>query len=203
MVGIEAATLAMAKSAGIDVPNFKVQTLGESAALLLERFDMTAEGGRQHVLSMKTLLDVEQYYYLGYSDMAEVLRQVSDHPEKDLPALYRQTVFNALIANTDDHLKNFAMLRGDDGWQLTPAYDLLPDVANNREHVLHFGVSGNKANKEALQKLGKSFGLSPQKTRRIIDQVMQAVSHFPEQCATYHVADEEVTSLMSRFLKYS
>jgi serine/threonine-protein kinase HipA len=139
VVRLEAASLAVAHAAGISIPEFRLEELGERTALLVRRFDATTEGGRNHVVSMQTLLGAQHFYHLGYADMADILRKISDVPREDLHQLYRQAVFNAMLGNTDDHLKNFAMLRGEQGWRLTPAFDLLPDVNDNRENVQHFG----------------------------------------------------------------
>lgn len=198
MVALEAATLATARDAGIEVPEFYVQRLGERSALMVERFDVTQRGGRNHLLSMQTLLGAGSYYFLGYGEMADVVRRLSDRPGKDLRALFRQAVFNALIGNTDDHLKNFAMLHGAEGWQLTPAYDLLPDVGDNREHVLHFGSVGTVPSMDSLQSLGRVFGISPKKTRSIIDEVRQAVAGFPAQCANFAVPDSDQKVMSGR-----
>ncbi len=54
MVRVEAATLATARDAGIEVPEFSVLELGSRAALLVKRFDVTVNGGRNHIVSMKT-----------------------------------------------------------------------------------------------------------------------------------------------------
>lgn len=39
---------------------------------------------------------------------------------------------------SDDHLRNFRLLHGEDGWRLAPAFDLLPDVGRLREHSMDF-----------------------------------------------------------------
>ena len=42
-------------------------------------------------------------------------------------ALFRRIVFNILISNTDDHLRNHGFVfDSPGGWQLAPAYDLNP-----------------------------------------------------------------------------
>jgi serine/threonine-protein kinase HipA len=42
-------------------------------------------------------------------------------------SLYRRMVFNVLISNVDDHLRNYGFLwLGRTGWSLSPAYDLNP-----------------------------------------------------------------------------
>jgi serine/threonine-protein kinase HipA len=71
-------------------------------------------------------------------------------------------VFNALIGNTDDHLKNFAMLHGSNGFFLSPAYDLLPDTAQRREHVLHFDAGHLFPGFEHLVNIGKKAGSKKQ-----------------------------------------
>ncbi len=196
MVRVEAASMATAREAGIAVPEFRVEDLGERAALLVRRFDVTGEGGRNHVVSMQTLLGAQHFYHLGYADMADIVRRISNAPGRDLHQIYRQAVFNAMLGNTDDHLKNFAMLHGENGWEVTPAFDLLPDINDNREHVLHFGYTGTRPSMAALYDLGRNFGLSKQETSRAIDEVLAAVEQFPDQCARFGVpeVDREVLS---------
>ena len=176
MVRVEAACLALAADAGLCVPEFRVEAVGHRAALLVRRFDESPEGGRYHVLSLKTLTGAEGYYQLGYADLADCLRRVSSRPETDIPALYRQMVFNAVLGNTDDHLKNFAMRREPSGWRLTPAFDLLPDIPQCGEHCLHFGAAGHRPNADAVQAMAGAFGLSRQRARQIAAEVTAAVA---------------------------
>jgi serine/threonine-protein kinase HipA len=130
--------------------------------------------------------------------MADIVRRLSDVLGKDLRGLFRQCVFNALIGNTDDHLKNFAMMRSEQGWHLTQAFDLLPDVNNNREHVLHFGTAGTTPSLDNLPPIGKLFGLSANATQAIIDEVHSAVKGFPAQCEAYAVPTQDAETLFSR-----
>ncbi len=162
---------------------------------MLRRFDQTETGGRNHLLSMQSLLSAEGYYTAGYAQVADIVRRISDKPEHDLPAFYRQAVFNAVLGNTDDHLKNFAMLHGIDGWRLTPAFDLLPDVAGQREHVLHFGRPGLPPTREILQGLAGSFGLSARKADVIRRQVVDAVMAWRTRFAAYDVTGENIERL--------
>ena len=198
MVRIEAATLATARLAGIEVADFQVVELGGRSALLVKRFDVTPEGSRNHIISMKSLLAAGNYYFLGYADMADAVRIVSDRPRHDLEMLYRQAAFNALIANTDDHLKNFSMMRDRQGWRLTLAYDLMPDTANNREHVLHFGTVGNTPSLTGLDLLGRQFGLSGCAVKNIMAEVREAVGRFPYICDEYGVPAREADTLVAR-----
>jgi serine/threonine-protein kinase HipA len=73
--------------------------------------------------------------------------------------LFRQMVFNVLIGNTDDHLKNFCMMHDDEGWRLSPAFDLAPNIGFNLEHVLRIGMSNKQPDLETLLTEAKYFGI--------------------------------------------
>jgi serine/threonine-protein kinase HipA len=72
------------------------------------RFDVLAVG-RRHMISFQTLLQAQGYYQLRYQDLLGIIRKYSNDPAVDSERLYRQMVFNAVVGNTDDHLKNFWM----------------------------------------------------------------------------------------------
>lgn len=191
MVRVEGACLALATAAGLQVPTFEVATFGHHAALLITRFDVFGTHGRRHMLSMQTLLGAEHWYQLGYGDLADLLRQVSARREQDVPALYRQAVFNVLIGNTDDHLKNFAMQPADTGWRLTPAYDLTPDEPPRGEPVLHFGPAGHRPDAQALAELARAFGLSSQASRWMCGQVADAIGDWCRCFNDYGISETD------------
>ena len=55
---------------------------------------------------------------------------VRDHTEE----LWRRMAFNVLVGNADDHPRNHGFLCAQDGWKLSPAYDIAPNTPNG-EHV--------------------------------------------------------------------
>lgn len=179
MVPIEAATLALALAAGITVPDFRIETCGKHQVLLVKRFDTTPHNGRRHMISFQTLLQAEGYNTLGYTDLFTALRKITAKPRTDIPALFRQMVFNALIGNTEDHLKNFCLLHDDEGYRLSPAYDLLPDTADRREHVLHFDPDFIYPGRKQLIKIGKRDRVpSPEAA---VDEIEAVVSGWEDE----------------------
>lgn len=193
VVLIEAATLALAKDAGLNAPDFKIQAVGMRAVLLVLRFDVTAAGGRNHMLSFQSLLEAQGYYSLGYPDLFEALKKYSSQPEIDVRALYRQMVFNAAIGNTDDHLKNFTLLHGDTGYCLSPVYDLLPDTAERREHVLYFENSYLAPDRAVLLRLAKRLGIG--KPGGLIDEVRQSVAEWRTKFKEYGIEADIIKQL--------
>ena len=170
-VRTEEAVARLARRCGLPVPLTRVADLGTRRAFLVERFDITAQDGRHHQVSLQTLLGAEGFYQAGYEDLARVLRRYGARPAADLALLYRQMVFNAMMGNTDDHLKNFALhWRADEGFRLTPPFDLLPDMDGRREHTLRFGSDGLLPSRGGLLALGRVFGVQ-REALRIVREV--------------------------------
>jgi serine/threonine-protein kinase HipA len=200
MVGLEAASLALAQQAGLDTPDFRIVDLASPRraaqskqarrALLVRRFDRVSDGGRLHMLSFRTLLQASGYYVLGYADLVSALRRHGAEPETDVPRLFRQMVLNALLGNTDDHLKNFWMLHTPRGWVLSPAFDLLPDTGGLREHVLLFDQSPNAPKPAALAALGRTWGVAG--AAAICEQVTTAMRAFAQIAAHYQVPPTDI-----------
>jgi len=192
---IEAGTLCLAVNAGLNVPGFSIRKAGNRSVLLVERFDMTPSCGRNHMISMQTLLGADGYYNMSYSDMFVIINKFSSKPRKDTDALFRQMVFNAAISNTDDHLKNFAMLYTESGFGLSPAYDLVPDIYHNREHRLSFpqGAGTLPPGRKLLERIGNVYKVS--NPGRIMDDIYQSVSRWQEVFEEYHVPEKDILRL--------
>jgi serine/threonine-protein kinase HipA len=178
MIPVEAATLRLADEAGLAVPQSTMLRVGSRNVLLVKRFDVTKTAGRRHMISLQTLLGAEGYYNFSYLDLFDVLRRYSDQPAIDIPLLFRQMTFNAVIGNTDDHLKNFTVLHDDRGFHLSPAYDLMPDVAGSREHVLRFENDFTTPNRKTLLRIADRLGVS--KPNEIIEGVVDSVSRWKD-----------------------
>jgi serine/threonine-protein kinase HipA len=192
VVGLEATSLELARMAGLEVPDFRLESLaGGRRALLVKRFDLAPEGGRRHMISLRALLQAAGYYVLRYSDLIATLRRHGSQPEIDVPRLYRQMVFNALLGNTDDHLKNFWMLHDRRGYVLSPAFDLLPDIGGRREHVLLFDLTPNPPGPDGLAALGRRWGVAG--AAGICREVQDAVARFGAIAEQYSVPEEACT----------
>ncbi len=61
----------------------------------------------------------------NYVDVAFQMHAWSADPKADKRELFRRLLFNVLVQNTDDHLRNLGFLsRGNDKWGLSPAFDV-------------------------------------------------------------------------------
>ena len=179
VVRIELATMNLAAKAGLDVPELRLVECGNKPVLLVRRFDITPQG-RLHMVSLQTLLKVSGYYLSRYADILNVICKIGADPKADSERLFRQMVFNAVVHNTDDHLKNFWMVCDiDKGWRLSQAFDLVPDIGQRGEHVLFFDLDPVYPGRVNLEKLGRLWGISGAKA--IVEQVFTAVSGWKEE----------------------
>jgi serine/threonine-protein kinase HipA len=177
VVGLEASCLVLARRAGLEVPESRLQTIGARRVLLVKRFDVSAQGGRHHMVSLRTLCKERPGIYIHrYSDLAQVLRKHSASPVDDLAALYRLMVFNAAIGNVDDHLKNFWMLARPDGLRFAPACVLVPDITGRGEHTLAFQQGFACPTRAEIIALAAQWGVA--RAARIIAEVTRATASF-------------------------
>jgi serine/threonine-protein kinase HipA len=197
VVSLEASSMELARRAGIETADTRLFPLGTTKkCLLVKRFDINAAGGRNHLASMQSLLKADGYYSAGYRELTEVIKHISSQPGHDLRKLYRQMVFNTMIGNTDDHLKNFIMLHDDTGWRLSPAFDLIPNIGFNQEHVLRIGLDTRPPDAETLLGEARHFGIKRrQQAMEVIEEIHGAVSQWPQVFSECHVPEEDAESM--------
>ena len=176
VVGLEGACMKLAEKAGLDVAETDSMKFPNGNVLLVKRFDVNPAGGRNHMISLRTLCkESAGNYALRYKDLLDKVAVHSCQPEIDVPALFRQMVFNAVVGNTDDHLKNFAMIRDEQGYKLSKAFDLVPDILEKKEHTLFFNLNPY-TNGPELVEVGKSWNVSSAKN--IVLEVCDASKDF-------------------------
>ncbi|HYJ81840.1 MAG TPA: HipA domain-containing protein [Allosphingosinicella sp.] len=149
---VELATMRLAGDCGLDVPPLRFQRVLERDIYLIERFDRRpTDGGLRRLpfASGLTLLgahesEVGRY---SYADLAAALRIYGTKPRADLKELFKRMVFNILVTNDDDHLRNHGFLHDGAGWRLSALYDVVPkpQVSLERRLVLGVGPEGRLA----------------------------------------------------------
>jgi serine/threonine-protein kinase HipA len=172
----EAVALTLAAAAGIAVPAFRLELVAKKAVLLLRRFDRQ-ESARIPFMSAMTALAADDGEARSYLELAEVLRREGSSAKEDLRELWRRMLFNVLISNTDDHLRNHAFLHDGSGWRLAPAYDLnpMPTDIRPRIHALALNENDQTGSVETVLEVAPMFGLSQTEARGLQKQVVAAV----------------------------
>ena len=199
---VEFATLELARRCGLDVTQARLEPVGKSDVLMLQRFDRayTDKGYlRFGLVSALTVLDCGDSHLdrerWSYPLMADSLRRWSDKPEADCAELFRRMVFNAAVTNNDDHPRNHALLRRQNGWRLSPAYDLVPAPVislERRDLALTVGEYGRTASIYNLMSRAGRFGLSAEEARGQIDSIVEVVRHWRDSFFASGVSPEDV-----------
>jgi serine/threonine-protein kinase HipA len=177
VVGLEAACLELARHAGLTVPESRLQKVGRRRVLMVRRFDVTPQGGRMHMISLRTLCkESPGVFVTTYSELARMLERHSATPAADVAMLFRHMAFNAAIGNVDDHTKNFWMIATPAGYRLAPAFDLVPDVTGRGDHTLTFQYSASCPSREQLGTVARDWRVAH--AEAILDQVVDAAGAF-------------------------
>ena len=197
----EAIALALAERAGIETSSWQIQSIAGKAVLIVERFDRRADE-RVPFLSAMSLVGAAGREAHSYLEIADALRQHGARPRQDLAQLWRRIVFNLLISNTDDHLRNHGFLHeGQLGWRLSPAYDLNPTPADVRPRVLStsIGFDDPAASLDLALDTAGSYGLDAVAARRIAGEVGTAVAAWRETAGQLGATHRDIDRLASAF----
>jgi serine/threonine-protein kinase HipA len=197
----EAVALALAKASGIAVPEARVETVSNKSVLLVRRFDR--DGTRRiPFLSAMSMLESRDNETRSYMEIVDALRQHGAAPKEDIQALWRRVVFNILISNTDDHMRNHGFLyQGPDGWRLSPAYDLNPVPIDIKPRILATAINedDNTASLDLAMDVAEYFELDAGKARAIAVQVGKAVSKWRDEAARHGLTKSELDRMASAF----
>jgi serine/threonine-protein kinase HipA len=197
----EAVALTLARKAGIAVPAGRVETVANKPVLLLRRFDR--DGARRiPFLSAMSMLGSRDNETRSYLEIVDALRQHGAAPKADMEALWRRLVFNILISNTDDHLRNHGFLyEGPEGWRLSPAYDLNPVPTDIKPRILSTAINedDNTASLALAMEVAGYFELDVGQARKITAQVGKAVSKWRDEAARHGLTKPEIDRVASAF----
>ena len=197
----EAVALSLAERAGIETPSWQIRSVAGEPILIVDRFDRR-EGERIPFFSAMSLVGAADREAHSYLEIADALRQHGARARQDLAQLWRRIVFNVLISNTDDHLRNHGFLyEGQLGWCLSPAYDVNPTPTDVRPRVLStsIGFDDPVASLDLALETAPSYGLDKAAARGIAGEVGGAVTAWRETAERLGATRRDIDRLASAF----
>ena len=197
----EAVALSLAQMSGVDVPEWRVEWIGKKPVILIRRFDR-ADGERIPFLSAMSMLGANDNETRSYLEIADALRRYGAAAKEDLIQLWRRIVFSVLISNTDDHLRNHGFLHaGQEGWRLSPAYDLNPTPADIRPRALSTAIDLDDptASIELALETAEYYGLKHKDAKAIAADVGRAIAGWREKAAELGISPREIERMASAF----
>jgi serine/threonine-protein kinase HipA len=195
--------LTLAGEAGIQVAESALLSVEGQDLILLNRFDRD-EAGRIPFLSAMSLLDGVDQEPRSYLEIAEAIRRFGARTRADLSELWRRMVFNILISNTDDHLRNHGFLyAGVGGWTLSPAYDLNPVPVEVKPRFLSTAIgeapNDTSASLMLAFEVAKYFDLDEEEAQSTALEVAQVTRQWADRAPGMGIPGTEVDLMSSAF----
>lgn len=213
-------SMRLAAAVGLNVPAVH-RLYAPEPAYIVERFDRrTAPDGstqRLHIIDTCQLLTKSRAFKYEQASLGTLVQAVEQCTAKAVTRLqlYRWLVFNYLLGNGDNHLKNISFHIGHEGIHLAPAYDLLCTAvydtqsfsespvwpktqlalslgqATQFEHVnravmLQAGADLGLAKGTATRELDKMLKILPEHADRLITAIEAS---YPEQAINYQAGE--------------
>ena len=132
-----------------------------------------------------------------------MIRRYGADTATDVKELWRRLVFNILISNLDDHLRNHGFLyAGGDGWRLSPAYDINPQPRDLKPRFLTTTIAPDgdaSASIELALSVARGFGVLGKDAQSIAGDVATVVQGWRRVAADFGLARVECDRMASAF----
>jgi serine/threonine-protein kinase HipA len=136
-------------------------------------------------------------------EIADAVRQNGAAAREDLQQLWRRMVFNLLVSNVDDHLRNHGFLHaGKNGWRLAPAFDLnpVPRDLSPRELTTTIDIDGDPAaSVERARSVARQFALTKQEATSAAEEIAGVVSGWRGEAKKRGLTGRECDRMASAF----
>jgi serine/threonine-protein kinase HipA len=159
---------------------------GDYHTFLVRRFDRTETGRRLHFASAMTLTGHGNGNdTAGGASYLEIARVLIDHGAQtatDLRECWSRIVFNTLISNADDHLRNHGFILApekDKGWRLSEAYGLNP-VPQAIGLTLNINETDNAMDLDLVRSVAHYFRIDAKSADDIIERSRAVVRQWPK-----------------------
>ena len=198
---IEYGFFLLARATGIDMSECRVHHEGGRSHFMTRRFDRTAGGQKLHMQSLAALrhYDFNAAGAYSYEQAVETIRLLG-LPAYDIEQQFRRAVFNILIRNQDDHVKNIAFLMNRKGeWRLSPAFDVSyaynPDGSWTHRHQMSLSGKRDHFELSDLIRFGVFCDIKPKKAEDIIREMHEQVDNWPTFAEQAGVAEKAALAI--------
>jgi serine/threonine-protein kinase HipA len=194
----------LARGCGVEVPESLARRFANPHhTFLVKRFDRTAEGRRLHFASAMTLTGRKDgddaSTGASYLEIARVLIDHGARTDDDLRQLWLRIVFNMLVSNSDDHLRNHGFkLIPSKGWRLSEAYDMNP-VPESQGLKLNISEADNAMDLDLARSVAPYFRLDLDAANELIRRSKAIVEQWPKIANHLGIPVKEQKRMASAF----
>lgn len=189
----------LAKLCGIDASESILEEKKSKygSIYLTKRFDRD-KNKRIHYASAMTLIgasdnDRDKHSYI---EIFNVINRISKNPKKDKEELFKRIIFNILINNCDDHLRNHGFIYNNNCWSLAPQFDVNISIDKN-VHALNF-VDDNSNDISNIYEVGKYLCYDAEFINEKINEFSILIKNNFEKLAHKYSAKESEIKIMKQ-----
>lgn len=192
----------LAIKAEINMSECKIQKIaGNYNTFFTKRFDRE-NGERIHFSSAMTMTgNTEETIRdnpASYLELAIFLQNHGCNINENLKQLWRRIIFNIAVSNTDDHLRNHGFILTNNGWILSPAYDLNPSIDKDGL-ALNIDTGNNALDYDLAKSVGEYFRLDENQMDEIINEVIEVVSAWRIIATKIGISNRELVLMEKAF----
>jgi serine/threonine-protein kinase HipA len=183
-------SMRLAKFAGFDVPiHGMVYSAEGKLTYFIKRFDRYGRNKKYSLEDFAQLAGKSRDTKYGFSmeKLTVIMQQYCTFPVIEFAKLFRLTLFNFLIGNEDQHLKNFSLITRDNKVELSPVYDLINTTIAlpNPQEEIALPLMGKKKNltkKILIDYWGKErLGINEKVISNICEEIKASITIWHEQ----------------------
>lgn len=200
---IEYATLSLAKKCGLHVPPIDKTVVSGRDVFLIERFDRKMREGVEFPVPFisaltATGLHEQDYAQWSYIGLCDAINRLSDDAARDKRELFKRMVFNILVFNNDDHMRNHGFLyAGNQQWALSPLYDVVPGVIHSDTYALamNVGSRGKEASFKNALSAAPYFDITFEEADALMTSLQHTVRDWESHYRQCGVSDQDIRKL--------
>ena len=188
---------------GLNVPEAKIEKFSKlGTTFLVKRFDRKGSQ-RVHFSSAMTMLGKKDGADMAdgssYLEIVSFLKANGVRPQADLVELWKRIVLSMAVSNTDDHFRNHGFILSEDGWELSPLYDVNPDIYGE---YLSLNVDSYNADIsfDLAIESAKYYGLDKDEAVRLVALIKDIVrNNWQNLAKKYGIGRSEIDRMKAAF----
>ncbi|MGV8915975.1 MAG: HipA domain-containing protein [Kaistella sp.] len=158
-------TMKMAEIFAIStVPSSLIRLKSGELSYITKRIDRKENGEKIHMQDMFQITEAFDKYRSSLEKIGKAITEYSYNTLLDILRFYEVVLFSYITGNNDMHLKNFSLIKNNENWEFSPAYDLLNvhlHLPEDREETaLTLAGKKSRLTKKDFIQLGLKFNLT-------------------------------------------
>ena len=202
---IECAYALMARAAGIAMSECRLHHEADRSHFMTKRFDRDSTGRKIHMQSLGAMrhFDFNDPSAYSYEQAVMTIRDLGLGMAA-VEEQFRRAVFNVIVRNQDDHVKNISFLMDRLGsWSLSPAYDVTyaynPGGTWTRDHQMSLAGRRSGFEVDDILQFAATIGVKKRRAMEISGEIGASVRDWGKHAETAGVAPRDATRIERTF----